>query len=1197
MPGKKEVSSGRRRPKALSKTNRVRAEVKDLDTDAQIKRYLVDELIDLARVIVLVLNPQGKIVFANPYLEETTGYSRAELKGHDALETLIPEGKRLELNNLLAEALTDGEGRKGIVPLLTKTGAERFIEWWFGRPLKNTRGRLIGLLLSGHDITERMRAEENLRAGEEKNLALREALPDLMFRLSRDGLVLDYRPPKDFPPVASLAEALGKPIAQVLPAPVSERILAVVREVLHSRDSRTIEYQLPAGSHPAGTGSSGTDRRDFEGRVVTCGEDEVLFIVRDITERNRAVRALRQSETRYRLLADNVTDIIWTIDTEGRFTYISPSVQKVRGYTPEEAMAQTMSMKMSPESLEMIKGKAGEIWDAETDGGRFNKSLRFEVQQDHKAGYKLWTEVTPSLLRDENGVIIGAIGITRDITDRKIAEERLRKSEASLRMAQELANLGNWELGLESGKLHVSDQLYRIFGISRGQGWGGFELSFFHPDDLLLISEAFQRAMNNCYEPVEFRIVRPSGEIRTVYCAEARIIQSESGRSRRAVGTLQDITNRKREEEARRESEKTARALLNVQTNAALLLDADGHIVDINEVAAGYLRRPSADLLGACVFDFFPAETARRWREMLQTVLRSEQPWFFEEKYPIGRNGPFFYFDSQIQPIAAREGRPTKAAVFIRDITATRRHEQEREAVHEILSVFFDKPDLGEIYRRVTEILAARLEFPVAVIGLYEPENRRIENVAISSEIEVDFPKRLPVDQSCIGRAVLEGRSVHVANLIVEKTIPDREIHRQGIHSFIASPMRAGGRILGGIALLDRRERPPMPSLVHSLEYIAGRLAAEIERKNAEDALRRSEALYHTMITSMAEGVMLCDIDGRVLACNESAERILHSSRSAIVGRPLADLFPEIAGDSSTAAHPLATALQTRQSRHDLLLGIGRARGENGWISMNVQPLLQEKSPESRTVILTFRDITERKKREEEILHYQKRLRWLASELTLVGERERRKLAMELHDQIGQMLAISKIRLSALQQSLDNPEYREPLQDIHDMISEVLKDVQSLTFELSSLILYQRGLEAAVHNFGERLFTRQELTFSCDSEGYSTELPENAKVILYRVICELLYNVARHADADAVRVVFNHRNGFTRVTVIDNGKGFDAAKVMKPDPSNDHFGLFSIREQVDFLGGEVLIDTHDGRGTRITVTIPRGPFHQMEHRR
>jgi PAS domain S-box-containing protein len=427
-----------------------------------------------------------------------------------------------------------------------------------------------------------------------------------MFRLSRDGLVLDYRPPKDFSPVASLAEALANRSRKFLPAPVSERILAVVREVLHSRDSRTIEYQLPAGSHPAGTGSSGTDRRDFEGRVVTCGEDEVLFIVRDITERNRAVRALRQSETRYRLLADNVTDIIWTIDNEGRFTYISPSVQKVRGYTPEEAMAQTMSMKMSPESLEMIKGKAGEIWDAETDGGRFNKSLRFEVQQDHKAGYKLWTEVTPSLLRDENGVIIGAIGITRDITDRKIAEERLRKSEASLRMAQELANLGNWELGLESGKLHVSDQLYRIFGISRGQGWGGFELSFFHPDDLLLISEAFQRAMNNCYEPVEFRIVRPSGEIRTVYCAEARIIQSESGRSRRAVGTLQDITNRKREEEARRESEKTARALLNVQTNAALLLDADGHIVDINEVAAGYLRRPSADLLGACVFDFFP---------------------------------------------------------------------------------------------------------------------------------------------------------------------------------------------------------------------------------------------------------------------------------------------------------------------------------------------------------------------------------------------------------------------------------------------------------------------------------------------------------------------------------------------------------------------------------------------------------------
>ena len=264
---------------------------------------------------------------------------------------------------------------------------------------------------------------------------------------------------------------------------------------------------------------------------------------------------------------------------------------------------------------------------------------------------------------------------------------------------------------------------------------------------------------------------------------------------------------------------------------------------------------------------------------------------------------------------------------------------------------------------------------------------------------------------------------------------------------------------------------------------------------------------------------------------------------------------------------------------------------------MNVQPLLQEERSESHTVILTFRDITERKKREEEILHYQKRLRWLASELTLVGERERRKLAVELHDQIGQMLAISKIRLSDLQRSLDNPEYREPVQDIHDMISEVLKDVQSLTFELSSLILYQRGLEVAVHHFGERLFARQDIAFSCENEGCAAELPENTKVILYRVVCELLYNVARHAEADAVRVIFDHGGGYTRVTVIDDGKGFDAAKAMRPTPSNNHFGLFSIREQVDFLGGEVLIDTHDGRGTRITVTIPRGPFHQMEHRR
>ena len=220
--------------------------------------------------------------------------------------------------------------------------------------------------------------------------------------------------------------------------------------------------------------------------------------------------------------------------------------------------------------------------------------------------------------------------------------------------------------------------------------------------------------------------------------------------------------------------------------------------------------------------------------------------------------------------------------------------------------------------------------------------------------------------------------------------------------------------------------------------------------------------------------------------------------------------------------------------------------------------------------------------RTAELVKVNKRLRALGSELTLAEERERRRLAAHLHDHVGQLLALVKIKLGeGLRKSptdISNHSVREAL----ELIDQVIQFTRSLTFELSLTVLYDLGLGAAIEWLGEQFQKQYDLQIKVIREGPENLLDDAAGVLLFRIVRELLTNVLKHAQANQVLITLQSTGEHIHLQVADNGIGFDRSKVSM----FSGFGLFNIQERLGDLGGYLDLQTVPGKGTSAAIVVP-----------
>ena len=349
-----------------------------------------------------------------------------------------------------------------------------------------------------------------------------------------------------------------------------------------------------------------------------------------------------------------------------------------------------------------------------------------------------------------------------------------------------------------------------------------------------------------------------------------------------------------------------------------------------------------------------------------------------------------------------------------------------------------------------------------------------------------------------------------------------------------------------------------------------------------EEALEKSEARHRELFNNMSNGVAVFEArnDGRefiFIDFNRAAERIEHMKKDDLIGKNLIEVIPSVEKHGLLDTFRRVFKTGTPEYHPVAIYKDGELKI---WKENYVYRL------PAGEIVDVYDDITERKHAESKLLVYQEKLRFLASELSLVEERERRSIATDLHDQIGQTLSVIKMRCSELHDKLNAPGLIGQIDEIGELVKQTIHDTRSLTFELSPPVLYELGLVAAIDWLAEQFQLKHNLKCTVESDKKPKPLSQDIEIVLFRSVRELFVNIVKHAQANKVKITIRVNKKNLRIRVTDDGIGFSPKTKETREYKDQQFGLFNITERIQYLGGEFKVDSQRGKGTMVTLVAP-----------
>jgi len=538
-----------------------------------------------------------KLTYTSPSVLEMSGYSVEEVMSMSLEESLTPASLE-QLRPILARVLAAGENGQGDLPevvvleaeLIHKDGSITPVEMKVNL-LRNPDGQPIGFLGVTRDITERKKVEEALRESEEELQAIFDSAGNGIALLDLEGRVI--RVNKRVLEVGGYAieDISGKPhdLLKMFTPESIERMSSVRDMVLSGKEVTAFECEVYTKSGKKLSLEINIGPFLLKGQLFG-----LVAVMRDITERKQMQEALQASERQYRLLAQNVKDVIWTFDMNLRLTYVSPSIAQLTGYSVEEYITKNWEEMVTPASVELITNLLAEELALE-DGGHSDllRSRTFEVELSCKDLSTVPVEMKATFLRDSDGRPIGILGVTRDITERKKMEQELRRLSDAVRMSTDSIVLSD----LEGNIIDVNEATLKIQGINSKADLIGLKSSdFIAPEEQEKALWDFSRLIEEgCVNDIQYHILTRDGR-RVLVETNASVMKGNNGEPVGLVAITRDITERKRMEEALRQSEHNYRVLFEGTIDGMFVTDIETvKIVLANQTVAKMFGFDSAE--------------------------------------------------------------------------------------------------------------------------------------------------------------------------------------------------------------------------------------------------------------------------------------------------------------------------------------------------------------------------------------------------------------------------------------------------------------------------------------------------------------------------------------------------------------------------------------------------------------------------
>jgi PAS domain S-box-containing protein len=464
-------------------------------------------------------------------------------------------------------------------------------------------------------------------------------------------------------------------------------------------------------------------------------------------------------------------------------------------------------------------------------------------------------------------------------------------------------------------------------------------------------------------------------------------------------------------------------------------------------------------------------------------------------------------------------------------------------------------------------------------------------------------PKSWPFEGAFPGLVMQEERTACLNDASLR---PDLKLLRfpneEPFQAALSTPLHVRGKVFGAVSVYCRQKQEWTTEQFSLIEWLATQCGHILETLQLQEELRRTAEqtrLLSDLLERSDQPFGIGYPNGKLGHINAAFERLTGYSRKELEGMDWANILTPAEWKSLEQAkleELLRTGQPVRYEKEYI-----RKNGSRVPIELLVH-IAKDVAGHPLHFYSFITDITERKRAEEslakskneleqrvaertaELAQQAAQLRALAGELTISEQRERTRLAKVLHDHIQQLLVAAKIRLAIL--GKDTKELtQESISEVEQLIDESIASSRSLTAELSPPILHEAGLNAGLEWLGKRMADRQGLIVHLDLEEIGS-LPDDLKILLFESVRELLFNVSKHSQTRASVVSMRQVNGFLKLTISDQGIGFDPAAMSKSVDEGKGFGLFSIRERLGLVGGKFDVQSAPGQGSRISLSVP-----------